>query len=262
MAAYLRKNFSFANLAVDIDAAATQIHVSGSTLPTTPGNMVLVVWDMEAYENPADDPNTEIMVGSYNAPNVYDVVRAQESTVAVPHAKNSQIAMHISAGLTASDMFYVGNHYVNEASIGIGKLLSFDGIELTYVNPGGSGDMLKSVYDADDDGKIDLDAGGTGIDSSGVLDGQILIGKNDHTFALGNIAASSSKLVVVNSGHLISLDVDESKINHNNLLNYEIDEHVDHTSVTFSAGVGIQGGGDLSSDRTFSISKRFLAVRG
>lgn len=54
----------------------------------------------------------------------------------------------------------------------------------------------------------------------------------------------------------------DGEIDHDSLNNYDGNEHIDHTSVTFTAGLGINGGGDLSSNRTFNISKTFIEVIG
>jgi len=52
----------------------------------------------------------------------------------------------------------------------------------------------------------------------------------------------------------------EASINHDNLTGFVADEHIDHTSVTLTAGKGLSGGGDISSNRSFAIdSAEFLA---
>jgi len=44
-----------------------------------------------------------------------------------------------------------------------------------------------------------------------------------------------------------------SQINHNTTTNYVANEHINHTSVSISAGNGLSGGGDISSTRTLSL---------
>lgn len=46
----------------------------------------------------------------------------------------------------------------------------------------------------------------------------------------------------------------EATLAHGNLAGYVANEHIDHTSVTITTGVGISGGGDISSDRTFDLN--------
>jgi hypothetical protein len=42
-------------------------------------------------------------------------------------------------------------------------------------------------------------------------------------------------------------------IDHDALLNFVGNEHIDHTSVTLTAGDGLSGGGDISTNRTFTV---------
>lgn len=73
------------------------------------------------------------------------------------------------------------------------------------------------------------------------------------------IAPGSTKLVetILNPGgnEIYQLDVDETQINHDNLLNFVAAEHVDHTSVLLNtnADSGLTGGGDISASRTLSV---------
>lgn len=45
----------------------------------------------------------------------------------------------------------------------------------------------------------------------------------------------------------------EASIDHDILTNFVANEHIDHTTVTFTAGNGLTGGGDISANRTFSV---------
>jgi hypothetical protein len=49
------------------------------------------------------------------------------------------------------------------------------------------------------------------------------------------------------------LYVDPTAVDHDQLLNFVANEHIDHTSVTLTAGEGISGGGDISSNRSFAL---------
>ena len=46
----------------------------------------------------------------------------------------------------------------------------------------------------------------------------------------------------------------ESNIDHDALTNFVADEHIAHSSVTFTAGVGLTGGGTLAANRTFTFA--------
>lgn len=55
---------------------------------------------------------------------------------------------------------------------------------------------------------------------------------------------------------LVAADIPVSSLNHNLLLNYVANEHIDHTSVSIgtSATSGLAGGGNISSTRALSVS--------
>lgn len=49
-------------------------------------------------------------------------------------------------------------------------------------------------------------------------------------------------------------------INHNLLLNYVANQHIDHTGVTISAGTGLSGGGTIAASRTLSLANTAVAA--
>lgn len=55
------------------------------------------------------------------------------------------------------------------------------------------------------------------------------------------------------AGAAITLDVLPGGVNHNALLNYVTNQHVDHSTVSVSAGTGLTGGGDITANRTISM---------
>jgi hypothetical protein len=110
--AFLRKNFAKGFLASGITALSNQLTVvAGHTLITAAGMFRLVIWDEITYSDPADDPNLEIITASYSGvPNVYNIIRAQESTLAVSHDVGDRCGMHYTAGISMDDLSYGGLH--------------------------------------------------------------------------------------------------------------------------------------------------------
>lgn len=45
----------------------------------------------------------------------------------------------------------------------------------------------------------------------------------------------------------------EGQLDHDNLANFVVNEHVDHTSVSLTAGAGLSGGGNISATRTINV---------
>lgn len=54
----------------------------------------------------------------------------------------------------------------------------------------------------------------------------------------------------------------ESSLNHDNLTGFVANEHIDHTSVTLTAGTGLTGGGDISANRTFNCVVATTSAQG
>jgi len=65
--------------------------------------------------------------------------------------------------------------------------------------------------------------------------------------------SSSIDVTYNDAGDIISAVVLASGVNHNALQNYVANQHVDHTTVSISAGAGLTGGGDISANRTISM---------
>jgi hypothetical protein len=69
-------------------------------------------------------------------------------------------------------------------------------------------------------------------------------------------SASGIGELTVSTGLTLSttnLTADASAINHNSLLNYDSNDHIDHTTVTMTAGTGLSGGGTIAATRTFNL---------
>jgi hypothetical protein len=89
--------------------------------------------------------------------------------------------------------------------------------------------------------------------------------------ASGIISGIGSGLTALNATQLTSGSVPDARvpssnvtqhvalINHNSLLNYEANRHIDHSGVTLTAGSGLTGGGTIAASRSFAIDLSGLA---
>lgn len=64
---------------------------------------------------------------------------------------------------------------------------------------------------------------------------------------------TASVNLTVSAVNTISAVVIPGGVDHDLLSNFVANEHIDHTSVTLTAGVGLSGGGDISANRTFDL---------
>ena len=72
---------------------------------------------------------------------------------------------------------------------------------------------------------------------------------------VGNLLQDTSSVNVTynDAGNAITFDVLPGGVNHNLLLNYVANQHIDHSTVSISAGTGLTGGGDITTSRTISM---------
>lgn len=115
------------------------------------------------------------------------------------------------------------------SSPGILKYLCEDG---TWRDPGFVGDF---AYGNISDGTNTATASGVDTIRFRSADNKITVtvGSNDLTF-----------------GDNVLFTLNQGNIDHNSLLNYVADQHVAHSSVTFTAGVALTGGGTIAANRT------------
>ena len=100
----------------------------------------------------------------------------------------------------------------------------------------------------------------TRLDAEGVISGssQVILNDADKTgFDTTDVVEGSNLYYTearvkdkLNSEGVIS---GSDQINHNATINFKANEHIDHTSVSFTAGNGLIGGGTIASSRTFNI---------
>lgn len=97
-----------------------------------------------------------------------------------------------------------------------------------------------------------------------ITDGtNIATGTGPDTFKIRSSDTSVGVLVTNNDGthgDNVDLTVNEAAVDHNSLLNYSANRHIDHTGVTLTAGLGISGGGDISASRSFALDFTELSI--
>jgi len=105
-----------------------------------------------------------------------------------------------------------------------------------------------------DGNEIDLTIPGTAsnIGSTGV---GVYDSYSNRDFRFKKLVAGSTKLSITDPGlnQSLSLDVVQANIDHNSLLNYSANRHIDHTTVSISTGAGLTGGGTIAATRTLSL---------
>lgn len=91
----------------------------------------------------------------------------------------------------------------------------------------------------------------------------IAVGSGPDTFKFRSSSGKITATVTNNEavhGDNVNLTVNDNTIDHNALLNYSANRHIDHTAVSISAGQGLTGGGDISANRSLALDINGLGV--
>lgn len=175
----------------------------------------------------------------------------------------------IGAGSTGdgADLILHGGSSVGGA---IGTVFISDGVlrmdEITTpANPAAGSNNL---YFKPDDELYKLNSAGVEVQITGLAAGEANTASNVNVGGVGvfkqktvvdlefrGVNAASSKVTVALDGanNEIDIDVSEASIDHDALLNFVANEHIDHSAVTLTAGDGLSGGGDITASRTFDV---------
>lgn len=89
--------------------------------------------------------------------------------------------------------------------------------------------------------------------------GSVAVTTHETTYNHANLHSAatvtdSSSVDFTLVGQDITAVVLPAGVDHNSLSNYSANRHIDHTAVSISAGTGLTGGGDISANRTVSLS--------
>lgn len=142
-----------------------------------------------------------------------------------------------SVGIATGSLLWdsVNNRWIyqnsSEASYGGGVLLS---------GPRSSGSLGSELTLTS--GRIAKSAGGDHLNDSNISDDGTTVTINSATVINGTIISTGTTIV---SG--------SSQISHDSTTGYVANKHIDHTSVSITAGNGLSGGGDISATRTVSL---------
>jgi hypothetical protein len=80
--------------------------------------------------------------------------------------------------------------------------------------------------------------------------------------AVGSILTDTASIDFTynDAGNTISAVVLPAGVDHNSLLNFVANKHIDHSTVSITAGTGLSGGGDITTSRTLNIANTGVAA--
>jgi len=165
-----------------------------------------------------------------------------------------EAAIDTLSNLTAaSSLATVGTLNSGAISSGFGNIDNGTEKSITFSN------LEDSIF-ANVSGDATIAAGGALTIANGSVENDMLAG------SIANAKLANSAITI--AGDSVSLGgsitaaaiVDElgvfsgsAQVDHDSTTNFVANEHIDHTSVTLTAGNGLTGGGDISSNRSFAV---------
>ena len=160
----------------------------------------------------------------------------------------------ISSGFGNID---IGTSTINAGNTTLDILINASSVAASHI----TGSMTGSFI-GDGSGLINITAGGIDHDSlSGFVANEhidhsgVTITAGDGLTGGGTIAATRTLDVVGGTGITANADnitTNDSEIVHDNLSGFVANEHIDHSSVSITAGTGLSGGGNITSTRTLT----------
>jgi hypothetical protein len=173
------------------------------------------------------------------------------------------------------------NSASNVGTGGVGPFKQISGGEIQFKNINSGSNKISVTNDTAEDeidvdvveGNVDHDAlqnfvsdehvdhssvninAGTGLNGGGDITSSRTLNLTDTAVSPGSYGDNNSvvQVTVDQQGRITSAS--EIDIDHDQLLNFVADEHVDHSSVNINAGSGLSGGGDITADRTLSVNE-------
>ena len=94
--------------------------------------------------------------------------------------------------------------------------------------------------------------------SAGIDVSNINVSASGHITASGNISASGDITATNFNGIFIGALSSSAQVDHDSTTNFVANEHIDHSGVTLTAGDGLSGGGDITTNRSFAVDATVL----
>lgn len=219
--------------------------------------------------------------------------------ILIEDSADSNSKKKIQIGNLPSSAGGEANTASNQGAGGVGVYKQKTSVDLEFKNINAGSNKI-TVTDDTTNNEIDIDVAPANINigdlgnvtAGTVSNGELLIGdtaNNKHTSAT---LTAGTGISVTNGAGSISLATNDSAINHNSLTNthnlttsidhntinnghnlttdidhdaltnFAANEHINHSTVSITAGTGLSGGGDLSANRTFSIDSTVATLTG
>ena len=257
--------------AVDVQAAIAELDVEKAT--STGALTALAAYNTDGLitQIAADTFTGRTLVAGSTRVGIVDgdgvagnpTIDVNEANVDHDNLLNYVANQHIDWTAATDDFLTSGNMSVNNGSFSGNISLTGDLNGRFPIVDGAKLDGIEALADVTD--AVNVDAAGAVMDGDFGVNG-LMARTAAGTYSSRTLQAGSSKVVVIDGDGALgdpSIDVDESQIDINNLLNFDANAYVDHSTVlidTSDPNDGLLGGGDLTASRTLRVDVNSLAL--
>ena len=147
------------------------------------------------------------------------------------------------------------------------KKITFANLEgtLTHDNLSGFGTDNHHAESHNAASHSDITAAGASIDAAVTNSKKVGVDAGataDYLGAAFNDGAlrTGTGISYADGGNFVTLTTNDGEIAHDSLSGYDANDHIDHTTITLTAGSGITGGGTIATNRIFDLDINGLAV--
>lgn len=149
-------------------------------------------------------------------------------------------------GITADglDLDTFGTDLTGQTIVGTDKLILSDGGTEGRINVSQLSTPLAGTGLEANSGTIRIATTAAGNGLTGGGGSALSLDTNSATFTDGVKAKLNTESVVSSS----------AQVDHDQTTNFVTNEHIDHSTVTLTAGTGLTGGGDITTSRTFNVA--------
>ena len=238
-------------LTISGDTGSDTINIADSDLSVTGGTGITTTVTNNGLSIALD--NTAVVAGSYGSSTAVPVITIdQQGRITSAATATISTTLNLAAETGTGSVSLVDSDLTIAAGEGIntsvtGSTITISGEDATTSNKGIA--SFSSDNFAVTSGEVTIKNGGVSNDELANSSVTITAG----TGLSGGGAVSLGATITLNIDSAEFLAAFESSINHDNLTGFVANEHIDHSSVTITAGDGLTGGGDITSSRTLNV---------
>ena len=238
-------------LTISGDTGSDTINIADSDLSVTGGTGISTTVTNNGLSIALD--NTAVVAGSYGSSTAVPVITIdQQGRITSAATATISTTLNLAAETGTGSVSLVDSDLTIAAGEGIntsvtGSTITISGEDATTSNKGIA--SFSSDNFAVTSGEVTIKNGGVSNDELANSSVTITAG----TGLSGGGAVSLGATITLNIDSAEFLAAFESSINHDNLTGFVANEHIDHSSVTITAGDGLTGGGDITSSRTLNV---------